>query len=168
MKSSPCAVEVVLTLAAASGDSGGIEPEGRPAVPIGAALISIITVRQQSISTQHPINISMWKGIYCHRVCSTSLSYLALYNRWPGGLSGTEAHHYYVLIKAAVDECAVVVSSSVYIHPGRGLFPYTRTTNSDLPAENDLHLTEQGKQVSIPITGMTLIYQLITKPEQIN
>lgn len=45
MKSSPCAVKVVLTLAAASGDSGGIEPEGRPAVPIAAALISIITVK---------------------------------------------------------------------------------------------------------------------------
>lgn len=56
---SPGAVEVVLTLAAASGDSGGIEPEGRPAVPVTTPLISIITVRQQSTSAWHLINISM-------------------------------------------------------------------------------------------------------------
>lgn len=62
----PGAVEVVLTLAAASGDRGWIEPEGRPAVPIAAALISIITVEQQSTSTPQPIDISIWKRTYCH------------------------------------------------------------------------------------------------------
>lgn len=35
-------------------------------------------------------------------------------------------------------------------------------------SQHDLHLTKQGKQVPVLITDMTLIYQLITKPEQIN
>lgn len=59
----PGAVEVVLTLAAASGDGGGIEPEGGPAVPVPASLVSIIAVEQ---STRHTININMWKGTYCY------------------------------------------------------------------------------------------------------
>lgn len=59
IKSLPCAVEVVLTLAAASGDGGGVEPEGRPAVPVATTLISIIAVGQQSTSTWAMINISM-------------------------------------------------------------------------------------------------------------
>lgn len=82
-QSSPGAVEVVLTLAAASGDSGGIEPEGRPAVPVTTPLISIITVGQQSTSARHLINISMWKGTYCYTACYTSLTYLYHYYRWP-------------------------------------------------------------------------------------
>lgn len=77
---SPCAVEVVLTLAAAPGDSGGIEPEGRFAVPVATALVSIITVGQQSTSRHHLINISLQIGTYCHTVCSISLSYLSHYN----------------------------------------------------------------------------------------
>lgn len=43
----PCAVEVVLTQAAASGDHGMIKPEGGAAVPIHTAFISIITVKQK-------------------------------------------------------------------------------------------------------------------------
>lgn len=43
----PCAVEVVLTQAAASGDHGMIKPEGRAAVPVHTAFISIITVEQK-------------------------------------------------------------------------------------------------------------------------
>lgn len=54
----PCAVEVVLTLAAASGDHGMIKPEGRAAGPVHAAFVSIITaehkvgpLRSESVST---------------------------------------------------------------------------------------------------------------------
>lgn len=43
----PCAVEVVLAQAAASGDHGMIKPEGRAAVPVYTAFISIITVEQK-------------------------------------------------------------------------------------------------------------------------
>lgn len=43
----PCAVEVVLTQAAASVDHGMIKPEGRAAVPVHTAFISIITVEQK-------------------------------------------------------------------------------------------------------------------------
>lgn len=54
----PCAVEIVLTLTAASGDHRMIKPEGRAAVPVHAAFVSIVTVehkvgplRRESVST---------------------------------------------------------------------------------------------------------------------
>lgn len=105
--------------------------------------------------------------------CVPHPSLISLYNRWPGGLSGTEVHHYYILIKATVDECATdplceAVCMDTHLKTKGVCFAYTRTTDLDLPPEHDLHLTKQGKQVPVPITVMTLIYQLITRPEQIN
>lgn len=67
----PSAVEVVLTLAAASGHSGRIEPEGRSAVSVASPLVPIITVGQQ---TQHRIKTRRSEGTRCPLVHVAALS----------------------------------------------------------------------------------------------
>lgn len=155
----PCAVEEVLTLAAAPGNSVGIEPEGGPAVSVAAPFISIITVAQQTTSTG-PWSISACQRTYCPRVCRTSISYL-----WATrGLPGTETHHYYILIRASVDKCTAVRWSCVSMQTQlcyckRGVQSFQ---------SHDLHASRQCKWVSTLIMQLTLIYQLIMKPKPIN
>lgn len=52
---SPSAVEVVLALAAAPGHRWWVEPEGWPAVSVNAALISVIAAGRQSTHTPEPM-----------------------------------------------------------------------------------------------------------------
>lgn len=57
---SPCAVEVVLTLAASSGHHGMIKPEGGPAGTVSGAFVSIITI-------EHKVNPHRIESISTHR-----------------------------------------------------------------------------------------------------
>lgn len=162
-QSLPCAVEVVLTLAAASGHRGGIEPESRSAVPVPTPLISIITVRQQSTASLHQINISMWKGTYCHTMCSTS--YLSLYNWWPGNCLAQRRIiiMYWLgpLLTKAPQRCEAVCMKTYH---REGLLSYIGTTSSacqHFQSKHHLHLAQQGKQMPILIMVMTVINEWI-------
>lgn len=56
------------------------------------------------------------------------------------GLSRTDTHHYYVLIKAAFDKCVTAMWSSVWKHTMEGcLLPFTGKADSHMPASISNH-----------------------------
>lgn len=171
----PSAVEVVLTLAAASGDRGRIEPEGWPAVPIAAALISIITVEQQSTSTPQPIDISIWKRTYCHpghsRPCLICLFITA--DRGP-----VWRRLIIIMYRLRLLSTNASLPNELACGNKRRRGVWCRYSGTDwltdwlshacwgFQSQHEFCPIQRGRQMPDLITGMTLINQLISNPEK--
>lgn len=112
------------------------------------------------------ININMWKGTYCHTVCPASLSYLSLFN-WRPAACLAQRHviiMYWLksLLANAPQESRAyekhTLEGGCHNTPRWGTLTFMPASNSK--SQHDLHLTKQGKQMSILMMLMTLIHQL--------
>lgn len=105
------------------------------------------------------INISVWKGTYCGSSSLVTVSSVSL-EPATSGLPGAEEQRYYVLIKAAVDEHSA--EQCIWKHTGAPQATPVRVIH------NMIYIQQQGKQMSVLMTLVTLIHQLLAEPEQIN